>query len=157
MSTWRLELSGRRPADLFDVEIVVKYSAEQGGEVFANAVKGMLKPYPAARYIDIAGEFADAWAEFTQSEDGVLTLPLTADMFEGISGTQITGVYATFETEGTARFLIDGDRNRTLEAGKLLQAPGLNVGGTPWTLVFDGDRWALGNAGLILTYRASTR
>ncbi|GAA0994539.1 hypothetical protein GCM10009555_087220 [Acrocarpospora macrocephala] len=155
VSTWRLEAAGRHP-DLFDVTIVVKYTAEQGGEVFGNAVKGMLKPYSAARYVDVAGEFPQEWQEFLESEDGMLVLPLVPEMFANMSGRQITGIYPTYELVegGTARFLLNGDQRLALDDGKLLRTPGLSVGGPTWALVVEGDREALVNVGLILQYRA---
>ncbi|GAA0398106.1 hypothetical protein Acor_34780 [Acrocarpospora corrugata] len=155
VSSWRLEAPSR-PADLFDVTITVKYTAEQGGEVFGNAVKGMLKPYAAARYVDVAGEFPDEWEALLTSAEGSLSLPLTAEMFQSMSGRQISGVYATYTLAegGTARFLLNGDQRLALDEGKLLRTPGLNVGGAPWSLVLEGDREALLNVGLILNYRA---
>lgn len=155
VSTWRLESDGP-PPDLFDVIVTVKYTAEQGGVVFGNAVKGMLKPYPAGRYIDVAGEFPEEWQHFLESGDGVLALPLTPEMFPGMNGRQITAVYAKYETDrpGAARLLLNGDQRLALHDGTAVRTPGLSVGGTPLTLVADGDRTALVNAGLILSYRA---
>ncbi|MFC5823067.1 hemopexin repeat-containing protein [Nonomuraea insulae] len=156
VSTWRLETNGTPPAELFDVVVTVKYTAEQGGAVFANAVKGMLKPYPAARYIDVAGEFPEQWQQFQEGDDGVLTLPLTPEMFPRMNGRQITGIYAKYEAgrPGAARFLLNGDQRLALEEGTVVRTPGLSVGAMPLTLVADGDRAALVNAGLILAYRA---
>ncbi|MEV0308973.1 hypothetical protein [Nonomuraea fuscirosea] len=68
VSRWRLELSAAGAPELRDVVVTVRYTAEQGGEPFADAVRGMLKPYPAARYVDVAAEFPDEWAEFVQGE-----------------------------------------------------------------------------------------
>ncbi|WP_344879233.1 hemopexin repeat-containing protein [Nonomuraea antimicrobica] len=156
VSTWRLETNGPPPAELFDVVVTVKYAAEQGGAVFANAVKGMLKPYPAGRYIDVAGEFPEQWRQFQEGEDGVLALPLVPEMFPRMNGRQVTGIYATYEADrpGAARLLLNGDRRLALEQGTVVRTPGLSVGVTPLTLVADGDRTALVNVGLILTYRA---
>ncbi|GIH23661.1 hypothetical protein Aph01nite_19710 [Acrocarpospora phusangensis] len=157
VSTWRLEAAG--PVDLFDVTVTVKYTAEQGGEVFGNAVKGMLKPYPAARYFDVAGEFPDEWSRLFEDEDGALVLPLSPEMFPGMNGRQITGIHATYQLAegGSARFLLNGDPRMALDHGKLLRTPGLGVGGPTWRLVLDGDPQALLNAGLILMYRAGAR
>ncbi|MEU5864636.1 hemopexin repeat-containing protein [Nonomuraea sp. NPDC047529] len=157
VSRWRLELpAGGAPA-LRDVTITVKYAAEQGGELFANAVKGMLKPYPAARFVDVATEFPERWAAFTEGSEDVLTLPFTAGMFPGMIGRQITGVYAAYPPGTSARLLINGDRRLALDDGKLLPTPGLLVGGPGWPLAVEGDRTTLGGVGLVLTYRAGVR
>src|SRR4029453_15605946 len=49
VSTWRLQRSGRLTAHPDDVVITVKYTALNGGTVFANAGRGMLRPHPAGR------------------------------------------------------------------------------------------------------------
>jgi hypothetical protein len=159
ISRWRLELSGRGAPALRDVTITVKYAAEQGGELFANAVRGMLKPYPAARFFDVATEFPDQWTAFTEGEEDVLSLPFTPEMFPGMSGRQVTGVYPRYElAPGTsARLLLNGDRQLALNEGKLLPTPGLTVGGAAWPLVADGDKAAFTGVGLVLTYRATVR
>ncbi|MBO3752769.1 hypothetical protein J5X84_42535 [Streptosporangiaceae bacterium NEAU-GS5] len=156
VSTWRLETNGPPPADLFDVSIIIKYTAAQGGAIFANAVRGMLKPYQAARYFDLAAEFPEQWQQFQEGDDGVLTLPVGPEMFARMSGTQITGIYAKYDLyqAGAARLLLNGDQRLALEEGTMLRTPGLNVGSTPLTLVADGDRTALANAALIFAYRA---
>ncbi|WP_285584997.1 hemopexin repeat-containing protein [Herbidospora sp. NBRC 101105] len=149
VSTWKMEVTGRRPWDLFDVTLLVKYTAEQGGDVFANAVRGMRKPYAAARYVDVAGEFASEWEEFTGGGD--LVLPLTPEMFPDIVGVQLTGLYARYELAdwGSARLLRGG---QVVNDGTMLRIPGLRA--EELTFTADGDREALVNVGLILTYRA---
>ncbi|NUR90360.1 MAG: hypothetical protein HOY71_40315, partial [Nonomuraea sp.] len=153
VSRWRLELSGGGAPALRDVTITVKYAAEQGGELFANAVRGMLKPYASARFVDVAAEFPDQWNAFTEGGDGVLTLPFTTAMFPGMIGRQITGVYASYAPGTSARLLLNGDRRLALNDGKLLATPGLTVGGAGWPLVVDGDKASLTGVGLVLTYR----
>ncbi|MBT2233166.1 hemopexin repeat-containing protein [Nonomuraea sp. NEAU-A123] len=159
ISRWRLRLSGPAPADLSDVVVTVKYTADEGGDVFANAVKGMLKPYPAAHYFDVAREFPDEWAEFQESDDDRLVLSFTQDRFPAMSGRQITGIFPRYELagNGSVRFLLNGDKRLALNDGKLLRTVGLNVGGNPWTLVLEGDKTALTDLGLVLTYRASAQ
>ncbi|MFI6290466.1 hemopexin repeat-containing protein [Nonomuraea sp. NPDC050790] len=155
VSTWRLELSGRTPADLADVVVTLRYTARTGGEVFANAVKGMLRPYPAARFFDVAADFPAEWEDFlADDETRGLTLPLSPEMFPGMSGRQITGVYARYDLDGgAARFLVNGDPRFALEHGKPARTPGLGLG-APWALVVEGDKNALAGLGLVLTYRA---
>ena len=160
VSRWRLEAgSVSATAGLRDVTITVKYTANQGGETFATAVKGMLKPYPAARFVDVANEFPAEWAEFASNGTNELVLPFTAEMFPGISGRQVTGIYATYQVaEPTAaRFLLNGDKQLALADGRLLRTPGLSVGGPGWSLVFEGDKTALTNVGLVLAYRAGAQ
>ncbi|GGK95923.1 hypothetical protein Sme01_31310 [Sphaerisporangium melleum] len=154
VSRWRLELPSGGAAQLMDVAITVKYSAEPGGELFAGAVKGMLKPYATARYCDVPAEFPEEWSAFVESSDGTLTLPFVPDMFPGMTGRAVTGIYALYSREsgGSGRFLLNGESRLALNDGKLLATPGLSVG--TWDLVFDGDKSALQGVSLILSYRA---
>ncbi|QQQ78159.1 hypothetical protein IOD16_06715 [Saccharothrix sp. 6-C] len=156
VSTWRLELTGRRSTRVRDVVLTLRYTAAQGGEVFANAVKGMLKPYPAARFLDIATEFPDQWREFVEGEADELTLPVTADLLPGLTGRHVIGVYPHFGTAaGTApRLTLNGDRSTVLTEGKLLLTPDLRVG-DDWTFALDGDKQDLTGLGLVLAYRAA--
>ena len=116
----------------------------------------MLKPYPTARFFDVATEFPDAWAEF-HSNAPDLVLPITPDLFPGMSGRQITGVYAKYQLadSGTARFLLGGDKRLALTDGKLLRTPGLSLTANGWLLHLEGDKTALNDLGLVLTYRAA--
>ncbi|MFI7641492.1 hemopexin repeat-containing protein [Nonomuraea sp. NPDC049400] len=152
VSTWRMELTGRRPHNLFDVTLLVKYTAEQGGDVFANAVRGMRRPYTSARYLDVAGEFPEQWREFLDGGD--LVLPIVPERFPDMLGAQITGMYARYETAdwGSARLRLNG---QLIDDGKALRIPGLRAG--EWTLTVDGERQALINVGLVLSYRAGLR
>ena len=155
VSRWRLQCSGRVATPPYDVVLTVKYTADQGGEVFANAVRGMLKPYPAARFVDVAREFPDQWSEFAAGAES-LTLPLAADLFPGLASRQISGILPVYEAGGETRFAVDGDRARLLADGTLLPTPGLSAGGT-LTLVPQGDPTGLENLGLVLTYLADVR
>jgi hypothetical protein len=156
VSRWRLA-AGRVPAGVLDVSITVKYTAEQGGDTFAAAVRGMLRPYPSARYFQVAAEFGQEWYDFVEGDSDQLVLPIDARLLPGITGRQITGVYARYQraTDGEARFLLNGEKRLALEDGKLLATPGLATG--RWTLVFEGDKAAVTDLGLILTYRASAQ
>ncbi|NUT92850.1 MAG: hypothetical protein HOY78_12595, partial [Saccharothrix sp.] len=156
VSTWRLELTGRRPTDLRDVLLTVRYTAAQGGEVFANAVKGMLKPYPAARFLDVPAEFPDQWQEFVEGDGTELTLPITPDLLPGLTGRRIIGIYPRYRTtDGTApRLTVNGDRSLVLAQGTLLLTPDLRVG-DGWTFALDGDKEALTGLGLVLAYQSA--
>ncbi|MGH9903847.1 MAG: hypothetical protein ACRD68_18715, partial [Pyrinomonadaceae bacterium] len=161
VSRWRLETGGLRPPPgLLDVTITVKYTADQGGEAFATAIKGMLKSYPAARFVDVAVEFPDEWEQFLSDDDtNELILPFTPDLFPGMSGRQITGIYAKYvlTERGAPRFLLNGDKRLALTDGKMLQTPGLSVGGAAWVLVLQGDKTTLTTIGLVLAYRAGAQ
>jgi hypothetical protein len=162
VSTWRLRLSGRPDvADLEDVVITVRYTAEEGGEVFAAAVQGMLKPSAAARFFNVAAEFPEQWEEFQNAEDdeAPLVLPFNTDMFPGMANRDITGIYPTYELADAdaAQLVLDGERAIPLNAGRMLPTPGLRVGTNGaggWAFAVEGDKEALLNVGLVLTYKA---
>ncbi|WP_204026170.1 Tc toxin subunit A-related protein [Sinosporangium siamense] len=153
VSRWRLE-TRRPPAGLLDVVIIVRYTASDGGDTFATAVRGMLKPYPSALFLDVAAQFPDAWDAFAESGTE-LELPITPALFPSMSGRQVTGVVAQYGTAGgNARFLLNGDARLALTAGRLVQTPGLTAGGRPWRFTAAGDPSALAGFTLILLYRA---
>jgi hypothetical protein len=158
VSRWRLDTGANRPPDaLRDVTITVKYTAAQGGDAFATTVRGMLKPYGAARYFDVAADFSDAWAAFLDDDADVLILPLTSDRLPAITGGQITAIYAKYRPAGTARFLLNGDARLPLADGTTLQTPGLRITGQGLTLVLTGDKYALTTLDLVVAYRAGTK
>ncbi|WP_283133404.1 hemopexin repeat-containing protein [Rhizohabitans arisaemae] len=155
VSRWRLE-TRKPPAGLLDVVITVRYTAEDGGETFATAVRGMLKPYPSALFLDVAARFPDAWDDFTAGGGAELQLPITPDLFPAMSGRQVTGVVAQYGAAGgSARFLLHGDPRLALAPGKLVQTPGLVAGTRAWRLTVTGDPAALDGFSLILLYRAT--
>jgi hypothetical protein len=119
----------------------------------------MLKTFPAARFFDVANEFSQEWEEFLSGEARQLTLRIDPDMFPNMSSRQITGIYPKYELTngGSARFVLNGDTTIPLTDGKLVPTPGLRLRGdgeSDWTLVLDGDKEALTNLGLVLTYKA---
>ena len=156
VSRWRLS-AGRVPAGVLDVSITVKYTAEQGGDTFATAVRGMLRPYPSARYVQVASDFGQEWFDFVEGDADRLTLRISPDLLPGITGRRITGIYAKYAKsfDGEARFLLNGEKRLALEDGRPLATPGLTTGA--WTLVFEGDKAAVTDLGLIITYRASAQ
>ncbi|MEO5874006.1 MAG: hemopexin repeat-containing protein [Streptosporangiaceae bacterium] len=156
VSRWRLA-ARRVPAGVLDVTITVKYSAEQGGETFATTVRGMLKPYPTARYLDVVTEFPEEWSEFMDTDTAELLLPVTPDLLPGLSGRQVGGLYPRYELaeRGSVRFLLNGDSRLPLTEGRLLSTPGLSAGSHPWRLVFEGDKSLLKDFALVLSYRSA--
>ncbi|HEU5101848.1 MAG TPA: hypothetical protein VFU22_22660, partial [Roseiflexaceae bacterium] len=163
VSTWRLELNGKKGAynidDLVDVTITLKYSAEQGGATFATAVKGMLKPYPTARFFDIAKEFPDEWAAFTENGADELTLTLSRDMFPSMSSSKITGLFARYQlaAPGSVSMLLNDDKDLTLKDGAIVPTNGLSISsqGTDWTFKLNGNKTIVQNIGLVVGYKAS--
>lgn len=162
VSSWRLELSGTNGdyniGDLQDVIVTLKYTAEQGGAVFATAVKGMLKPYSRARYFNLARDFPDAWQAFVDGESAGLDVLLTRDQFPQLHGSRLAGVFPHFELAepGNVSLVLNGSDALTLKAGKYLPTPGLTVGkyGSQWALRVKGDVEKLANVGLVVTYTA---
>ncbi|HWQ12191.1 MAG TPA: hemopexin repeat-containing protein [Roseiflexaceae bacterium] len=160
VSTWRLELNGRKGAfnvgDLLDVTITLKYTAEQGGAAFASAVKGLLKPTASARLFDVARDFPDEWQEFVSNGDQELILTFTRDLFPGMSSSRITNLFARYELNAPSQvsFVLNDDETLTLKDGKLVTTSGLSIGsrGSEWRLALNGDKAALENISLVLGY-----
>jgi hypothetical protein len=163
VSLWRLELNGKQGAynidDLQDVTITLKYSAEQGGAAFATAVKGMLKPYPTARFFDIARDFPEEWAAFSENGADELTLTLSRDMFPNMSSSKITGLFARYQLAAPASvsMVLNDDKDLTLKDGALLPTSGISIGsqGSDWTFTLNGNKELLQNIGLVVGYKAS--
>ena len=163
VSGWRLELPGRRsvddPARLGDVVITLRYTADAADAVFANTVKGMLKPYPAFRYVDVAAQFPDAWAEFLGSDGNELVLPFSADMFPSMASRQITTIYSRFDVAdgSSVSLVLNGNPDWTLEDGQVLTTNRLSVSstGADWRFALTGDKPALANINLALGYKAN--
>jgi hypothetical protein len=163
VSTWRLELTGRRsvddPSQLGDVILTLRYTADSGDQVFTNAVKGLLKPYSTFRFVDVAAEFPDAWEAFQGSDDDELVLTFSADMFPAMASRQIPEIYAWFDVPGPDQvsMVLNGDPDWTLENGKVLITNRLSVSsqGSDWRFALNGDKSALANINLALSYKAT--
>ncbi len=163
VSTWRLELNGKKGSydinALRDVVINLKYTAEQGGQAFASAVKGLLKPYPTARLIDVAQEFPEEWAAFLQEDDDDLVLPISRELFPNMSSSKIAGIFVSYDlaAPGNVSMVLNRDKNLTLKQGKFLQTTGLSISsrGSDWTFTVNGDKEIINNIGLVLSYKAS--
>ncbi|GAA0953569.1 hypothetical protein GCM10009558_070570 [Virgisporangium aurantiacum] len=159
VSRWRLSRSRRAVPGLSDIVFTVKYTAEQGGEIFANTVRGMLRPQPAARLFDVAREFPAQWEEFLADDRPALVLPFSADMFPDLAGYQISGVGATYELANGAatRLLLGGDPEQALSESTVLPTPGLALRANApsvWRFTVEGAKENLRNVGLVLTYQA---
>ncbi|MEO1433294.1 MAG: hemopexin repeat-containing protein, partial [Cyanobacteria bacterium J06633_8] len=163
ISTWKLELKGKRGSysieELTDITINIQYTAKQGGTDFANGVKGMLKPYPASRYFNIANEFPNEWNEFLGSDGNDLILNLTRDLFPNLSGSKITGIFTKFDLyePGEISAILNGFDNLELKESKFLPTTGLSIAsqGSQWILTVKGDKTNLRNIDLVAIYQAT--
>ncbi|NEO90758.1 MAG: hypothetical protein F6K56_11100, partial [Moorea sp. SIO3G5] len=162
VSTWRLELSGKRGSynmnDLNKVTIKLKYTALNGGSTFASAVKGMLKPYPTATYFNLAEMFPNEWYAFVYGDTEDLNIQITREMLPNLSGSKITGLVPHYEKqgEGQVSLIMNDDDDLTLKHGKFNEANGLMIrrSGATWNFKAKGDRKSLSNLGLVVMYRA---
>jgi hypothetical protein len=167
VSRWRLELGGPPGAydlgALTDVTITLKYSALQGGDAFAAAVRGLLKPTDVLRAFNLSVDFADAWQGFIGGDSDVLDLPLTPANFPNITGGRIGAIFAHYEYQSTAQdtasFVIDMGVKLPLPDGKTVDTSGLTVraAGTTLRLQLSGDKSSLRNAYLLMSYKGGVR
>ena len=163
VSTWRLELNGKKGSynvqDILDVTINLKYTAEQGGTVFATAVKGMLKPYATARFFDMTYDFPDEWNEFLEDDSEELVLTFSRDLFPNMSSSKILGIYTQYDLyePGQVSMTLNYDDKLTLKNGKLLATNGLSISnkGSDWVFTLKGNKDNLKNINLVLGYKAS--
>ena len=100
VSRWKLELGGKKGSidlrELVDITIHLEYTARQGGAVFAQAVKGTLKPYRAMRFFDFIYDYPQEWKDFLDGDSTVLTLTFTRDQFPGMSSSKISGIFTHY-------------------------------------------------------------
>ncbi|NEP51816.1 MAG: hypothetical protein F6K65_24695 [Moorea sp. SIO3C2] len=162
VSTWRLELSGKRGSynlnDLNQVTIKLKYTALNGGSTFASAVKGMLKPYPTATYFNLSQMFPNEWYAFVYGDTEDLKIKITREMLPNFSGSKITGLVPHYEMqgEGQVSLIMNDDDDLTLKHGKFNEANGLMLrsSGATWNFKAKGDKKSLSNLGLVVMYKA---
>ena len=162
VSEWRLELGGAQGvynwSDLLDLTLKVRYTASQGGKRFATEVKGLLKPYHATSFFDLAYNFPDEWASVTESDSNEVTLNFTRDMFPNMSSNQIIGLFIRYgydEGKSGAIFTINDDlkvpNNTYIQPGTLSIGPD----GASWKFTLKGDRRTLQGAEMVLVYKAN--
>jgi hypothetical protein len=162
VSSWRLELSGKRGSyslnDLNKVLIKLKYTALNGGSAFAGAVKGLLKPYTTAVYLNLAVMFPNEWHAFRYNDTEDLNIRITRDMLPNLSGSKITGLVPHYEPPGSpVSLILNDDTDLTLKHGKKIDEPtGLMVRSTGaiWNFKAKGDKKNLSNLGLVVMYKA---
>jgi hypothetical protein len=162
VSLWRLELNGKKGAidlrNLVDVTINLKYTALQGGPVFAEAVKGMLKPYEALRFFDMTFDFADQWNEFLDGDGNEFSLLFTRDLFQNMGSSKIAGIFTKYDLAGPGEvsMTLNGNKDWRLQDGKYLETIGLNIGSQGSELRFSvkGDKNNLRNIQFVFSYKA---
>ena len=160
VSNWRLELNGMKgsynPSDLLDVTIKLRYTAKQGGSRFANEVKGVLKPYHATSFFDMAYNFPDEWEALTAGDVDEVEIPFARNMFPNMSSSKIIGLFMRYEYEGSSGAIFTINNDLQVPNNTYLQPNTLSVGqkGTTWTFALNGDRSTLKNAEMILVYKA---
>ncbi|WP_287357028.1 hemopexin repeat-containing protein [Moorena sp. SIO3B2] len=161
VSNWNLEINGKKgdynPNDLLDVTIKLRYTAKQGGSRFANEVKGVLKPYNATSFFDLAYNFTDEWAALTGGETNDMSITFTQDMFPNMSSSKIIGLLIRYEYnngQGGAFFTIND--NLQVPNNTYLQPTTLSIGqrGSEWKFTVKGDASSLQNAEMVLVYKA---
>ncbi|MEZ4851154.1 MAG: hypothetical protein R3B93_21580 [Bacteroidia bacterium] len=160
VSTWRLELNGKKGSynvnDLLEVTINLKYSAKQGGKPFANAVKGMLKPYQTVKFLDMHFDFPGQWNDFISSEGDEIVLPISRDLFPNMHGSKIAGIFTKYDLIEPAPMNITLQLGNGIDLpdGKFLPTTGLLVPGegTDWKLRIKGNKAHLRNIQLVVSY-----
>lgn len=161
ISLWRLELNGKkgstyRVEDLLDVTIKLRYSANQGGSAFANAVKGVLKPYNTTSFFDVGYNFPDQWNNFLLSDDKDLELTFTRDMFPSMNGGKVNGLFLKYDYEGDQKptFLLNDETK--LADSTYLEIGNLSVAneGSVWKFTVQGDKSVIKNVEMIAAYKA---
>jgi hypothetical protein len=161
VSTWKLQLNGKKGSfdanNLKDVVIKLKYTADQGGDAFASSVKGLLKPYPTAIMVNMAEVFPNEWYAFIHDDTEDLALTITRDMFPNMSGSKISALYTAYQYEGEGKATLQLNDSLDLKHNKLLPEPGLSIGskGSDWTFKAKGNKKALANMVMVLTYKAT--
>ncbi len=163
ISRWRLALSGKKGSyqlsDITDVQIELQYTAKQGGEAFADAVKGLLKPYDSAVHINLATSFPNEFFAWTSGETEEMEIVMTKDRFPNMVGNKLTAVYPLFEVEngGQITITLNNDNGLNLRSGKLVFTSSLTVSerGEVWRLSAKGKRSDLINAAFVFAFKAS--
>ncbi|MCF6442145.1 hemopexin repeat-containing protein [Pseudoalteromonas luteoviolacea] len=161
VSNWRLALNGHKgsynPDDLVNVIIKARYTAEQGGQRFANEVKGLLKPYHANTVFDMANHFPHAWLGLTQGGETEVQIQLTQDMFPNMSSSKVIGMLVRYQyAEQSQGAVLNINDALQLNNVTYIQPSNLNIdkAGSQWTLSLKGDPTGLQNAEMVVVYKA---
>jgi hypothetical protein len=160
VSSWRLELNGARGSytveELTDAEIILKYTARQGGEAFASAVRGMLRPYPTAAYLKISEIFENEWLLYTHGRTDEMRITMTLDLLPNISGSKVTELFPiyTYQDEKGSEYMML-NTSTALKNGIPAKTPlSVSKSGTEWVFIAKGNRKNLKEMGLVVSYKA---
>ena len=162
VSRWRLALNGKRGAvtldQLLDVTITLKYTALQGGEKFADAVKGLLKPYDTVSFLDLNYDFHEAWLSFLESDARSVTVEVDRSLFPNMASGRITGIFTKFQLAEPAQvsLVLNNDDMLVLKDEQFLETPGLSISssGSRWTFTVQGDKSNLKTVQMVVGYKA---
>jgi hypothetical protein len=161
VSRWRLELGGRPGTydlrQLASATITLKYTALQGGNAFAAAVRGLRKPTDAVRAFNLSADYGEAWQAFMEGDADRLEIPFFPEQFPNMASGRIRSIFTRYETDvpGAASFTLDMGQPLPLPDGKTVTTSGLTVraAGTTLGLALKGDKTMLRNAYLVMGYR----
>ena len=163
VSNWRLALNGKKGGfnfnRLVDVVVNIKYTALQGGEVFANSVKSALKPYQTVRLFDLNYDFGNEWNAFLKdAESDELTLTFTRDHFPDMASSRIAGIFTKYDLiqTGKVSMVLNNDTEMVLKDGKFLETDSLSISnrGTQLSFKVKGNKQNLKNVNLVVSYKA---
>lgn len=95
----------------------------------------MLKPYPAAIFLDIAATFPGEWGVFLNDETDDLEITVTRDLFPNMSGSKANSAFTAYEyyDQGKATLKLNGEID--LNPNQFIASPGLTISakGSTWT------------------------
>jgi hypothetical protein len=107
---------------------------------------------------DLKTDFKDLFEAFLANTENVLELPLYTDYFPSMASGRIRAIFTRYETAtpGAASFVIDMGQQLALPNAKTVDTTGLTVRarGTALRLRVKGDKTLLGNAYLVMSYKA---
>ena len=145
--------------ELLNITINLKYTARQGGDVFAKGVKGMLKPYQTLRFFDMQTDFPNEWDAFLYSDSNELLLPFRRELIPNMGSSKISGIFTKYDLDrpGAVSMTLNNQEDLTLKDGKYLVTNGLSISSQGSELVFTikGDKTNLRNINLVLGYKAT--
>jgi hypothetical protein len=139
-----------------DVTIKLRYTADQGGSAFANAVKGVLRPYNATSFFDLAYNFTDQWNEYLLSDNKDLTLTFTPEMFPNMTSSKILGMFLKYEYTGntTSTFVLNDDLELKNNSYIDVSTISISKGGTDIKLTAKGEKTGIKNVEMVVVYKA---
>lgn len=166
VSRWRLQINGVDGAahreHLRDVILTVQYTAQQGGDDFAEKVKTALPAVPRARMLNFAFDFPAEWQAFLADPARGLSFKLDKSMLPGATQAQAIGVFLHYELTDAGEGAIGRQAmrlNGSLELPPASLRADLSLPLGTWTLVptARADRFTAANVkniALVVSYLA---